>query len=206
MAHHSTILSQWLKLVPRHEFEALAKRHHKGRKLRSMARWAQFAALALGQLWGRWGLRDVVASLAAQLRRLYHLGVGRVARSSLSRVGSEQPHELCEELFGRLLSRCQGGAQGHGFRFRNRLLSLDSTTIDLCLSMFPWAGFRRTKSAVKLHVGFAGVFAALEVLHLNQIAVAQLRVVGGHRFQADVRPARAPYGPLRRAGRSLSGD
>ena len=153
MAHYSTILSQLLKLVPRHEFEALARRHHKGRRLRSMTRWAQFAALALGQLSGRCGLRDVVASLAAQPQRLYHLGVGRVARSSLSRVNAEQPHGLYEELFARLLSRCQGKAPGHGFRFRNRLLSLDSTTIDLCLAMFPWAGFRRTKSAVKLHVG-----------------------------------------------------
>ena len=152
MAHHGTILSQLLKLVPRHEFEALARRFHKGRRLRSMTRWAQFVALALGQLSGRCGLRDVVANLAAQPRRLYHLGVGRVARSSLARVNAEQPHELYEALFGRLLSRCRGKAPRHGFRFGNRLLSLDSTTIDLCLSMFPWASFRRTKGAVKLHV------------------------------------------------------
>ena len=152
MAHHNTILSQLLKLVPRHEFEALARRFHKGRRLRSMTRWAQFVALALGQLSGRCGLRDVVANLAAQPRRLYHLGVGRVARSSLARVNAEQPHELYEALFGRLLSRCRGKAPRHGFRFKNRLLSLDSTTIDLCLSMFPWASFRRTKGAVKLHV------------------------------------------------------
>ena len=152
MAHHGTILSQLLKLVPRHEFEALARRFHKGRRLRSMTRWAQFVALALGQLSGRCGLRDVVANLAAQPRRLYHLGVGRVARSSLARVNAEQPHELYEALFGRLLSRCRGKAPRHGFRFKNRLLSLDSTTIDLCLSMFPWASFRRTKGAVKLHV------------------------------------------------------
>lgn len=106
--HHSTILSQLLKLVLRHEFEALAKRHRKGRRLRSMPRWAQFVALALGQLSGRCGLRDVAAGLAAQPKRLHHLGVGRVARSSLSRANSEQPRELCEELFGRLPSRCQG--------------------------------------------------------------------------------------------------
>ena len=137
----------------RHEIEARAKRHHKGRKLCSMTRWAQFVALALGQLSGRGGLRDVVADLAAQPKRLYHLGVRRVARSSLSRVNSEQPHELCEELFGRLLSRCRGGAPGHGFRFRRKAFSLDFTTIDPCLSMFLWARFRRTKGAVELHVG-----------------------------------------------------
>ncbi len=125
MAHHGTILSQLLKPVPRHEFEALAQRCHEERRLRSMTRWVQFVALALGQLSGRCGRRNVAAGLAAQPRRLCHLGVGRVARSSLSRVNAEQPHGLCEELFGRLPSRRQGKAPGHGFRFRHKAFSLD---------------------------------------------------------------------------------
>ena len=162
MAHNSTVLAQFLKLVPRHEFEALAKRHHKGRRLRSMTRWSQFVAMAVAQLAGRSSLRDIVSNLSAQGRKLYHLGVGAVARSSLARVNGEQPHELYEELFGRLLSRCRGSAPGHGFRFHNPLYSLDATTIDLCLSMFPWARFRRAKGAVKLHVGLdhAGLLPA----------------------------------------------
>ena len=162
MAHNSTVLAQFLKLVPRHEFEALAKRHHKGRRLRSMTRWSQFVAMAVAQLAGRSSLRDIVSNLSAQGRKLYHLGVGAVARSSLARVNGEQPHELYEALFGRLLSRCRGSAPGHGFRFHNPLYSLDATTIDLCLSMFPWARFRRAKGAVKLHVGLdhAGLLPA----------------------------------------------
>ena len=153
MAHNSTVLAQFLKLVPRHEFESLAKRHHKGRKLRSMTRWNQFVAMSVAQLAGRCSLRDIVSNLSAQGRKLYHLGVGAVARSSLARVNEEQPHALYEELFGRLLARCRASAPGHGFRFRNPLFSLDATTIDLCLSMFPWAKFRRAKGAVKLHLG-----------------------------------------------------
>ena len=90
-AHHNTILSLLLKLVPRHEFEALARRFHNGRRLCSMTRWAQFTALALGQLSGRCGLRDVVANLAAQPQRLYQFGVERVARSSLARVNAQPP-------------------------------------------------------------------------------------------------------------------
>ena len=153
MAHNSTVLAQFLKLVPRHEFESLAKRHHKGRKLRSMTRWNQFVAMSVAQLAGRCSLRDIVSNLSAQGRKLYHLGVGSVARSSLARVNGEQPHGFYEELFGRLLSRCRAVAPGHGFRFRNPLYSLDATTIDLCLSLFPWAKFRRAKGAVKLHLG-----------------------------------------------------
>ena len=137
MAHNSTVLGQFLKLVSRHEFEREARRHHRGRKLRSMSRWGQFVAMATAQLSGRRSLRDIVSNLDAQAHKLYHLGVGRVARSSLARVNREQPHELYEALFGRLLSRCQAAAPGHGFRFRNKLLSLDATYVDLCLKVFP---------------------------------------------------------------------
>ena len=162
MAHNSTVLAQFLNLVPRHEFESLAKRHHEGRKLRSMTRWNQFVAMAVGQLAGRCSLRDIVSNLSAQGRKLYHLGVGAVARSSLARVNETQPHALYEELFGRLLARCRTAAPGHGFRFRNPLYPLDATTIDLCLSVFPWARFRRAKGAVKLHLGLdhAGLLPA----------------------------------------------
>ena len=103
---------------------------------------------------GRQSLRDIVSNLNAQGRKLYHLGVtASVSRSSLARVNAEQPHTLYEALFGRLLSACQQRAPRHGFRFKNKLYAVDASTIDLCLAVFPWASFRRTKAAVKLHVG-----------------------------------------------------
>jgi len=153
LAHHNTVFSQLLKLVPRHEFEALAKQHHQGRKLRKMSRWSQFVSLGLAQLSGRNSLRDIVSNISAQTSKLYHLGVAKVSRSSLARVNEQQPHVLYEELFNKLLTRCQGLAPKHGFRFKNKLYSLDASTIDLCLSVFPWAKFRTTKGAIKLHVG-----------------------------------------------------
>ena len=153
MAHYNTVFSQLLKLVPRHEFEALAYEHHKGRQLRKMTRWSQFVAMTHAQLCGRASLRDVVGNLAAQAAKLYHLGIRAVTRSSLARVNEMQPSALYEGLFGKLLARCQGLAPRHGFRFKNKLYSLDASTIDLCLSVFPWARFRTTKGAVKLHVG-----------------------------------------------------
>ena len=153
MAHNGTVLGQFLKLVSRHEFEREAGRRHRGRKLRSMSRWSQFVAMATAQLSGRCSLRDIVSNLDAQGHKLYHLGVGRVARSSLARVNERQPHELYEALFGRLLARCRKAAPGHGFRFRNKLFSLDATYVDLCLELFPWAQYRKTKGALKLHMG-----------------------------------------------------
>ncbi len=153
MAHHNTVFSQILKLVPRHEFESLARAHHRGRAFRSASRWSQFVAMSLAQLAGRCSLRDIVDNLGAQAHRLYHLGSAKVSRSNLARINDDKPYALYEALFGKLLHRCQAQAPGHGFRFHNRLYSLDASTIDVCLSLFPWAKFRSTKGAVKLHVG-----------------------------------------------------
>ena len=153
MAHCNTILSQILKLVPRHEFEGLSKRHHSGRSFRKASRWSQFAAMTMGQLSGRKSLRDIISNMSAQSHRFYHLGCMSLSRSNLSRINEKKPYQLYEELFGKLLSRCKSMAPRHGFRFKNKIYSLDASTIDLCLSVFPWAHFRKAKGAVKLHVG-----------------------------------------------------
>jgi len=153
MSHYNTVFSQLLKLIPRHEFESLAKQHHTGRSFRTASRWSQFVTMSMGQLCGRNSLRDIVENISAQAHRLYHLGSAKLSRSNLSRINEGKPYALYEALFGKLLHRCQKIAPGHDFRFNNPLYSLDASTIDLCLSVFPWADFRTTKGAVKLHVG-----------------------------------------------------
>lgn len=153
MAHCNTIFLQLLKLVSRHEFETLAKQHHTGRSFRTASRWSQFVVMMMAQLTGRNSLRDIVDNIAAQTHRLYHLGSRQLSRSNLSRINNDKPYTLYEALFGKLLHHCQGVRPGHSFRFKNPLYSLDASTIDLCLSVFPWADFRTTKGAIKLHVG-----------------------------------------------------
>jgi hypothetical protein len=153
LAHHNTVFSQLLRFIPRHEFETLARQHHCGRAFRTASRWSQFVTLAMAQLAGRNSLRDIVENVSAQAHRLYHLGSAKLSRSNLSRINEDKPHALYEALFGKLLNRCQGMSPGHDFRFKNPLYSLDASTIDLCLSVFPWADFRSTKGAIKLHVG-----------------------------------------------------
>jgi putative transposase len=104
----------------------------------------------MAQLSGRDSLRDIVDNLSAQAHRLYHLGSAQVSRSNLSRINEQKPYTLYEALFATLLDRCQALAPRHKFRFNHPLYSLDASTIDLCLSVFPWADFRTTKGAVKL--------------------------------------------------------
>ena len=153
MSHCNTILKQILNIIPRHEFESLSSKYHSGRKFRTTSRWSQFSAIVLAQLTGRQSLRDIVENMKAQAHRLYHLGVGILSKSNFSRINNNKSYEMYEELFGILLSKCQSKTQGHGFRFKNKLYSLDASTIDLCLNLFQWAKFRKNKGAIKLYAG-----------------------------------------------------
>lgn len=107
----------------------------------------------MAQFSGRNSLRDIIDNMSAQVHRLYHLGSAKLSKSNLSRINENKPYALYEALFGKLLARCQRVTPDHTFKFKHPLYSLDASTIDVCLSALPWAYFRTTKGAVKLHVG-----------------------------------------------------
>jgi hypothetical protein len=153
MAHYNTILNQITAILPRHEFEYLAKIHHQGQKFRSFNRWSQFLAMMIAQLSSRRSLRDLTHNLKAQASKLYHLGMRKTSRATLARVNNKQPADLYKAMFYKLLERSQQYAPKHKFKFKGKLFLLDATTINLCLSVFPWAKFRKTKGAIKLHLG-----------------------------------------------------
>lgn len=153
MSHHNTAFHQLLQPLSRHEFEAQAKLHHHGQKLRSVSRWDQFIGMSMSQLSGRQSLRDIESSLRSQKHKLYHLGAKPIARSTLARLNEQQPAELYEALFYKLLQRCSLRGNGHKFRFKNPLYSLDASVIDLSLKLFPWAKCQQAKAGMKLHVG-----------------------------------------------------
>lgn len=179
MAHHSTVFSQLLKWLPRHRFETLADKHHKGGGFRKTSRWSQFVMMGLAQLSGRVSLRDVVSNAMAQARHWFHLGARPVTRSTLARLNQQQPWQMYEELFGWLYQRFQAFAPAHGFRFKNPLYSLDSTLIELSLKLFPWSHYALSKGALKLHVklshqGLLPAFATITDSHTSDIAAARL--------------------------------
>lgn len=91
--------------------------------------------------------------MSAQTSKLYHLGIKPFSRSTLARTNETQPHQMYEALFQRLLTRCQGLAPTKRFKFKEKLYLLDASMIDLTLSLFPWAKYRKSKGAAKLHIG-----------------------------------------------------
>jgi len=157
MAIVASLFSQLLRHFPRTEFAALVKEHRAERHAKGFACWDQFVAMMFCQLARADSLREICGGLSCCLGKLAHLGVGRAPkRSTLSYANEHRPAALYEALFWTALERFRAhGGLGGGkirFRFKNKLLSLDSTTISLCLSLFPWAEFRRAKGGVKVHV------------------------------------------------------
>lgn len=153
MSHHNTALHQLLKPISRHDFEGLASEHHIGQKLRSATRWDQFVAMCLGQLSDRQSLRDIESNLEAQSDKLYHLGAKVIAKTTLARLNEQQPAELYQALFYKLLNQYAQQPGQHKFRFKNPLYSLDASAIDLSSPVFPWARHRDDTANVKLSVG-----------------------------------------------------
>ena len=174
MAHCNTIFHQMLKLIPRHHFAKLETQHSTGRKPRSFTRWSQLVYLISMQLTARASLRDGVSSLKARIKNLYHLGVQPVARSTFSDANNQRPASFFEALFALMYRRCQPLAPRHKFRFKNKLFSLDATVVSLCLSLFPWARFRRTKGGIKLqtlldHDGYLPAFVAISEAREHEV-------------------------------------
>jgi hypothetical protein len=178
MAHCNTIFHQMLKLIPRHHFAKLEAEHSTGRKARSFSRWSQLVHLLSMQLTARVSLRDGVSSLKARIKSLYHLGIKPVARSTFADANNQRPASFFEALFGLMYRRCQPLAPKHKFKFKNKLYSLDATVVSLCLSLFPWAAFRRTKGGIKLHTlldhdGYLPAFMAISPAREHEVKKAR---------------------------------
>ena len=153
----ASLFNQLLQHFPRTEFAALVKKHDAERAAKGFTCWTQFVAMLFCQLARADSLREICNGLACCLGRLVHLGITKAPRrSTLSYANEHRPAALFEDLFWTALARFREqpgvGSRKHKFRFQNKLLSLDSTTISLCLTLFPWAKFRRAKGGVKAHV------------------------------------------------------
>ena len=157
MVRTASLFSQLLQQVPRNEFARLVGKHQAERNAKGFTCWTQVTAMLFCQLAHADSLREICNGLACCLGKLVHLGINRgPSKSNLSYANMHRPADLFEDLFWTMTNRfrSQGhlGSRKHKFRFKNKLLSLDSTTISLCLSLFPWAEFRRAKGGVKAHV------------------------------------------------------
>jgi len=184
MNNFCSIFSQLLQLFPRVEFQHMVKETHAERHAKGFTCWGQFVAMLFCHLGRAHSLREINGGLRSCEGKLKHLGITAPSHSTLAYANQHRPWKLYQEVFLRLFERCHIQVTGKKtFRFKNKLISMDSTTIDLCLEMFDWAKFRRTKGAIKLHLlldhdGYLPSFAIITEGNVSDIKVA-------HQFHFD---------------------
>ena len=179
MVLHASLFSQLLGLFDRITFKKLVLKHQAERYAKGFSSWEQFTAMLFCQVAQAKSLREICGGLRCCVGKLVHLGVKSVPnKSTLAYANARRPWQLYRDLFYHLLERCFTVAPKKKFRFKNKLLTIDATVIDLCLKLFPWADFRTTKGAVKLHMlidhdGYLPVFANITTGKVHEIKVAR---------------------------------
>ena len=179
MNRFSSIFSQLLQLFPRVEFQHLVMITKAERYAKGFTCWGQFVAMLFCQLGRAHSLREISGGLRSCEGKLKHLGITAPSHSSLAYANQHRPWELYQQVFLQLFERCRVQVVGkRRFRFKNKLISMDSTTIDLCLEIFDWARFRRTKGAIKLHLlldhdGYLPSFALITEGNVSDVRVAR---------------------------------
>jgi hypothetical protein len=149
-----SIFSQILQIFPKSEFIQFVAETKSNKFIKGFSCWDQFVAMLFCQLGRAQSLREICYGLATFQGKINHLGLKKApSRSTLSYANEHRPWHLYEKLFYALLDRCRQAFNGSGkFRFKNKLYSFDASLVELCLSLFDWAKYRRAKGALKLHL------------------------------------------------------
>jgi len=178
-----SVFSQLLQLFSRGEFARSVKKHSAERHAKGFTCWGQFVAMLFCQVAQLKSLREVCLGLASCEAPLKHLGLSETPKkSTLAYANEKRPWELYQTVFGQLLEKCYAEVSARGgrrkFRFKNKLVSLDGSIIDLSASMFDWAKYKRTKGAIKLHLlldhnGYLPSFAVVTEGKHSEVAVAR---------------------------------
>jgi len=175
-----TVFAQLMGLVPHKAFARCVERYRGNHRLRSFTCWDQFLAMAFAQLTYRESLRDIEVCLGAMPEKLYHMGIrGRVVRSTLADANERRDWRIFAEFAQVLIGEARRLYAGDAFdlELEQTVYALDSTTIDLCLSVFPWARFRTTKGGVKLHTLLDLRGNIPSFLHITDAAVHDVHVL-----------------------------
>ena len=180
MNQYCSMFSQILQLFPRLEFQRMVKETKSERHTRGFSSWSQFVSMLFCQLGRAHSLREISGGLRSCEGKLKHLGILAPSHSTLAYANEHRPWGLYQMVFLKLFERCrsQVGFRKKKFRFKNKLISMDSSVVDLCLAMFDWAHFCRTKGAIKLHLlldhdGYLPSFAIITDGKASDIEIAR---------------------------------
>ena len=149
--YRNTVFSQLMQLICQYRFKKCVDQYEGDKYTKRFSCWQQLITLLFAQAKSLTSLRDIELSLRSRMKNWYHLGLKTMAKSTLSDANNNRSADIFRDTFYSLLEKCRELSPRHGFRFKNPLYSFDSTLIDVCLSLYPWATYRTKKGAFKIH-------------------------------------------------------
>jgi len=183
MNYHSTVLGQLLRFIPRDFFQKTVRKYRGDKGTREFNSWTHLASLIFAQLTGQQSVRDLETALYSRRNDLYHAGMKPVKRSTFCDANRKRSHEIFQEVYYEMLSGLTHLGRRLRFRFKNPVKILDSTVIDLCLSVFSWAEFRQRKGALKLHCEYDLDSQIPTFIRITTGKIADIKAVKSRSFE-----------------------
>ena len=173
MNQNKYVFSQLTEFLPKRSFDWIVNTYNGDKYIKSFSCWNQLLVMMFGQLAGCDSLRELVSILGAHSKKSYHLGFGKsgITRSNLSKANENRDYHIFEKFAYKMIDIAQKKRLTREFEVEGRFYAFDSTTIDLCLSLFWWAKFRKTKSGIKMHTLFDIATQIPAFIHITEAKV-----------------------------------
>lgn len=180
------IFAQITEFLPKRVFDCIVARYSGDKYVRHFSCWNQMLCMIFGQLTNRDSLRDLIIAIDAHSRKTYHLGFGKnVTRSNLSKANESRNCKIFEEFAYQLIETARKKRANDNFEIKGKVYAFDSSTIDLCLSVFWWAKFRRTKGGIKLHTLFDITTQIPAFIHITDASVNDMNAMDYIPYESD---------------------
>jgi len=166
------VFAQLIEFLPQRVFDGLVKKYSGNKHIRHFTCWNQLLCMIFGQLTNRDSLRDLIVAIDAHSRKTYHLGFGKsVTRSNLAKANENRSSKIFEEYSYHLITVARRKRANDNFEIKGKVYAFDSSTIDLCLSVFWWAKFRKAKAGIKLHTLYDITTQIPAFIHITEAKV-----------------------------------
>jgi hypothetical protein len=183
------VFSQIMSFISHNDFNSCVSRYKGDFKTKDFSCWKQFLCMSFGQLTHRESLSDTITCLAANKEKLYHLGIGQsIVKSTLSKANENRDWHIYADFATLLINQAKGLYRNDNFlevNLKHNVFAIDATVVDLCLSIFPWATFRKTKSALKIHTQLNLKTNIPEMAIITAASVSELAALDLFHFEKD---------------------
>ena len=181
------VFSQLVEFLPKRVFDCIVMRYQGDKYIKTFSCWNQLLVMIFGQLSGCESLRELVCITAAHNNKTYHLGFGKsvITRSNLAKANANRDSKIFEEFAYKMISIAQNKRITREFEIAGRFYAFDSTTIDLCMSLFWWASFRKAKSGIKVHTLYDVVTQIPTFLHITEARVHDMNAMDDIPYESN---------------------